>query len=72
MKKYIITKDIMLSFLSQYNSTDFRIDPQPNEFLVIKDGIVYLEHEGKLIESNNTVGSMAAYIKDGSIKPIEE
>ena len=67
MKKYSINKEILLSFLDHEGSGDYRIDPRPNEFVVIDNGNVYLEQNGKLIESNNTVGSMKVYIENNSI-----
>jgi hypothetical protein len=72
MKKFKINKKIMLSFLDQYGSSDFFIEPLPNQFIIVENGNVYLEVDGKREESNNTIGSMRVYVENESLTLIGE
>lgn len=70
MKRYIINKRILLSFLDQYGSEDYLFDSKDKAFIIIESNKVFLELVDKKHETNNTVSSMNIYIEDGSLKEI--
>ena len=70
MKRYSINKKIMLSFLDHFMSSDAFFDEKDNACVLIDGQNVYLELPTGKYETNNTVGSMDVYIRDGSLKEI--
>jgi hypothetical protein len=70
VQKYSIIKKICLSFLDEFNSVDYIIEPTLNNYVVVKGRSVFYEENGDLTETNNTIAIVSLYSNDGSIKEI--